>query len=84
MTSIILYFLIDTLTHYVITGFLRFPEGFSAICSSYFISGFGAGNWFWCCLTVVYILHLLAPVMQSYDGKSKNALFYSVDCLVIL
>ena len=33
-----------TLPHYVITRFLRFSEGFFAICSSYFISGFGAGN----------------------------------------
>ena len=44
VTNIIIFFFIHTLTHYVITRFLRFPEGFFAICSSYFISGFGAGN----------------------------------------
>ena len=36
--------ILHTLTHYVITRFLRFLEFFFAICSSYFISGFGAGN----------------------------------------
>ena len=44
VTNIIIFFFIHTLTHYVITRFLRFPEGFFAICSSYFISGSGARN----------------------------------------
>ena len=46
VTNIIFFFFIHTLTHYVITRFLRFPEGFPEgfFCSSYYISGFGAGN----------------------------------------
>ena len=36
--------ILHTLTHYVITRFLRFSEFCFAICSSYFISGFGAAN----------------------------------------
>ena len=55
VTNIIFFFFIHTLTLYVITRFLRFPEVFFAICSSYFISGFGAGNLKisrQCCLTV--------------------------------
>ena len=44
VTNIIIFFFIHTLTHYVITRFLRIPEGFFVICSSYFIPGFGAGN----------------------------------------
>ena len=57
VTNIIIFLFIHTLTHYAITRFLRFPEVFFAICSSYFISGFSAGNlkiaW-QCCLTVCY------------------------------
>ena len=44
VTNIIIFFFIHTLTHYVITRFLRFPEDFFAICSSCFLSGFSAGN----------------------------------------
>ena len=33
VTNIIIFFYIHTLTHYVITRFLRFPEGFLAILS---------------------------------------------------
>ena len=57
VTNIIIFFFIHTLTHYVITRFLRFPEDLFAICSSYFISGFGAGNLkisCQCCLAVGY------------------------------
>ena len=43
--NIIIFFFIHTLTYCVITRFLGFPEVFFfAMCSSYFISGFGAGN----------------------------------------
>ena len=55
VTNIIIFFFIHTLTHYLITGFLRFPKVFFAVCGSYFISGFGAGNLkisCQCCLTV--------------------------------
>ena len=51
------YVILFTYSHYVITRFLPFPEGLFAICSSYFISGFGAGNLKisrQCCLTVGY------------------------------
>ena len=57
VTNIIIFFFIHTLTHYVITRFLRLPEGFFAICSSYYISGFGAENLkisCQCCSTVGY------------------------------
>ena len=57
VNNIIIFFFIHTLTHYVITRFLRFPEVFFALCSSYFISGSGAGNLkisCQCCLTVGY------------------------------
>ena len=65
VTNIIIFFFIPTLTHYVITQFLGFPEVFFAICSSYFISGFGAGNLKiarLCCLTVV-ILNILMHIL---------------------
>ena len=55
VTNIIIFFFIHTLTHYLITRFLRFPEVFFAVCGRYFSSGFGAGNLkisCQCCLTV--------------------------------
>ena len=57
VTNIIIFFCIQTLTHYVITRFLRFPERFLLLYAVYFISGFGAGNLkisCQCCLTVGY------------------------------
>ena len=44
VTNIIIFLFILTLTHYVITRFLRFPEVFFLLYAVAIFGGFGAGN----------------------------------------
>ena len=68
MVNKIMALLIHTLVHYITPRFLRFPEGFFAICSSYFISGIGAGNrhimtGLYNCILICYDAYFNYPVL---------------------
>ena len=54
LTNIIIFFFIHTLTHYVITQFLRFPEGFLLYAVA-ILSLVLVRETCQCCLTLYYL-----------------------------